>query len=339
MPTQKGFMQIIFILGIIIVSVGIIGGSFYIKNNLSKVNNINNVQLTPSPSPYGSQEPSLAPSPTSLNTSRGGNCTDDSQCTSGYKCQVLEGEGTVCPEGTNKVSTGTFTLPEASCQPTTKIIKGQCKLTEGGSCQTDNDCYSGLVCHRNICTNPISKVSCSEPSDNSCPDGYKCVQACGPPVAREGDKPPGYFCEVEELANKPRNCPICLASNTQIATPTGDVNVKDLKVGMKVYSVNEQGKKIVVDIIKVSSTQAPASHRVVHLTLSDGRELWVSPNHPTIDGLEAGQLQVGQNYDGSIILSSELIPYWDNKTYDLLPNSETGFYFANSILMGSTLKQ
>jgi len=108
---------------------------------------------------------------------------------------------------------------------------------------------------------------------------------------------------------------------------------------MKVYSVNEQGKKIVVDIIKVSSTQAPASHRVVHLTLSDGRELWVSPNHPTIDGLEAGQLQVGQNYDGSIILSSELIPYWDNKTYDLLPNSETGFYFANSILMGSTLKQ
>lgn len=336
---QKGLTSIIYILVIILISSGIIGGSFYIKNNLSKFNNINNVQLSPSPSPYSSHEPSLVPSPSSSNASTAGNCTDNSQCTSGYKCQVLEGEGTICPEGTYNVSTGAFISPEASCQPTTKIIKGQCKLSESGVCQTDNDCYTGLICHRNICTNPISKVNCSGVNDSSCPDGYKCIQGCGPPVARIGDPPPGYLCEVEELANKPRNCPICLASNTKISIPEGEVNVRDLTVGMRVYSLDKQGQKIIVDIAKVSATTVSSSHQVIHLILTDGRQLWVSSHHPTANGIEAGQLPVGQNYDGSVILSVELIPYWDNKTYDLLPNSETGFYFANGILMGSTLKQ
>lgn len=249
--SQKGFVSIIYILVILLISSGVIGGSFYIKNNLSKVNNINKVQLDPNLSPYNPRKPSLAPTPTSSNTSIDGNCTDDSQC----------------------------------------------------------------------------------------PNGYKCIQGCGPPVARDGDKPPGYFCELKELADKPRNCPICLASNTQILTPTGDINVKDLKVGMNVYSINRSGQRIIAGIVKISSTSTPITHKVIHLILIDGRQLWLSPNHPTINGLEAGQLQIGQSYDGSVILITELIPYWETKTYDLLPNSETGFYWANGILMASTLKQ
>lgn len=336
---QKGFAPIIFILGIIIVSGLIIGGSLYIKSGLSKFDNINNVQSTPSPSPYSLHKPSPVPSSTISNASTAGNCTDDSQCASGYKCQVLESTGTACSGGKYNVSTGISTPPKEPCQPTNKIIKGQCKLIEGSSCQTNNDCYVGLACHSNICTNPISEISCVGSNDSSCPDGYKCVQGCGPPVVRVGDKPPGYFCEVEELANKPRNCPICLASNTQISTPVGDINVRDLKIGMKVYSTNSFGQRIIADIIKTSNTTTPITHKVVYLILADGRELWVSPNHPAANGLEVGQLQIGQSYNGSVILSAELVPYWDNKTYDLLPNSETGFYFANGILMGSTLKQ
>lgn len=337
---QKGFAPIIYILVILLISSGIVGGSFYIKNNIRKINNINEIQSTPSPSPTITTKPPLTPLPSSPATPLvTDNCTDDSQCSNGYKCQAIQGSATVCPATTYNVNTGSVTKPAASCTPSTTIIKGTCKKTEGGSCKIDSDCYAGLICHRNKCINPTSGGDCLGPNDNSCPDGYKCVQGCGPPVARVGDKPPGYFCEVEELANKPRNCPICLASNTRISTPEGEVKVKDLSVGMKVYSLDKQGKKIVVDIAKVSATSVLLTHQVIHITLTDGRQLWVSPNHPTINGVEVGQLQVGQSYDGSVILGVQLIPYWDNKTYDLLPKSETGFYFANGILMGSTLKQ
>jgi hypothetical protein len=187
-----------------------------------------------------------------------------------------------------------------------------------------------------ICTNSQG-VGCSGSGDTSCPAGYKCIQSCGPPVVRVGDLPPPYFCELDEIANKPRNCPICLASNTNISTPDGYVNVKNIKVGMHVWSLDKKGGKVVSTVIKVSSTNVPKTHKVVHLVLSDGREVWASINHPTINGLSIGKLNVGDLYDGSRVKSVSIIPYWDNKTYDILPDSETGYYWANNILLGSTL--
>jgi hypothetical protein len=187
-----------------------------------------------------------------------------------------------------------------------------------------------------ICTSP-QPVSCSGPNDASCPIGYKCIQSCGPPVARVGDLPPPYFCELNEIANKPRSCPICLASNTNIYTPNGNVNVKDIKTGMHVWSLNNKGEKIESTIIKVSSVDVPKTHKVIHLILSDGRAVWASANHPTINGLYLGELKIGDLYDGSKIKSADAVPYWDNKTYDILPDSGTGYYWANGILLGSTL--
>src|SRR6476660_5466922 len=43
---------------------------------------------------------------------------------------------------------------------------------------------------------------CSGPNDKSCPNGYKCVQKCGPPVARAEDPPPGYQCLPDDQADK-----------------------------------------------------------------------------------------------------------------------------------------
>ncbi len=331
--SQKGFIPLlILVIGVLIISGTIIGVTIYIKNTSKDRNAINPTSSSlVTPAPFNSS----TPSPTSLveNT----NCTRDEECSSGYKCQAIESQGTVCPAGQSIPGKG-FIPSTVSCTPSTKVIRGVCKLSEGDYCQNANDCYIGLICHGNKCTSQINEGSCTGLDDKSCPNGYKCVQACGPPIARAGDQPPGYFCKVEELANKPRNCPICLASNTQISTPTGDINVKDLKVGMKVYSTNRFGQRIIADVIKISNTPTPITHKVVHLVLTDGRQLWVSPNHPTVSSLEVGQLQVGQSYNSSVILIAELIPYWDNKTYDLLPNSDTGFYYANGILMGTTLK-
>ncbi|MBI3485370.1 Hint domain-containing protein [Candidatus Daviesbacteria bacterium] len=322
--SPKGFIPlVILIIGVLVISGTLIAGSFYIKNIGKDQNIINPIN-------------SSIPSPTSL--VENSNCTTDEECLSGYKCQVIESTSVVCPGG--QVTSGTsFTPSVASCSPSTKVIKGICKLSEGGFCQTTSDCYSGLICHEDKCTSKINEGSCSGLDDTSCPTGYKCVQGCGPPVVRQGDnEAPGYFCQIKELADQPRNCPICLVSNTKISTPKGEINVTDLRVGMKVYSQNSQGKKIIVDIVRVSSTKVPNNHQVIHLSLADNRQLWVSPNHPAVNGEQVWQLQPGQSYDGSTITNVVLIPYWDDKTYDLLPNSDTGYYFANGILMGSTLK-
>jgi hypothetical protein len=87
----------------------------------------------------------------------------------------------------------------------------------------------------------------------------------------------------------------------------------------------------------VSRTLVPDNHSVIHLVLVDHREVWVSTGHPTADGRIVGNLSVGDYYDGAKIISADLVPYWDHYTYDLLPDSDTGYYWANDVLLGSTL--
>jgi hypothetical protein len=71
--------------------------------------------------------------------------------------------------------------------------------------------------------------------------------------------------------------------------------------------------------------------------LSDGRELYASPGHPTSDGRILGDLKIGHLLDGAYVNYVERLPYAGIATYDLLPSGDTGFYWANGILMGSTL--
>ena len=72
--------------------------------------------------------------------------------------------------------------------------------------------------------------------------------------------------------------------------------------------------------------------------LRDGRELYASPGHPTTDGRQLGQLKVSDLLDGSVVIVAQLVPYNQSYTYDLLPRSDTGFYWANGILIASSLK-
>ena len=75
---------------------------------------------------------------------------------------------------------------------------------------------------------------------------------------------------------------------------------------------------------------------MVHFILSDGRELWASPGHPTADGRRLDDLKVGNLMDGAPVTFIERIPYNGSATYDILPSGSTGFYWANGILLGST---
>jgi len=144
---------------------------------------------------------------------------------------------------------------------------------------------------------------------------------------------------VQQRKSTIATCPICLAEGTLIDTPAGPIPVQNLRVGMLVWT--EEGAKLRVakPVIRLGKTVVPTTHTVVHLVLADGRELWVSPAHPTGDGRHVGQLQAGDQLDGGIIRSAMLVRYTGYATYDLLPAGETGFYWANGILLASTLKE
>jgi hypothetical protein len=133
------------------------------------------------------------------------------------------------------------------------------------------------------------------------------------------------------------NCPICLAAATQISTPSGMVGVTDVKQGMVVWTAGVDGARIAAPVIEVGSTQVPAGHLMVHLVLADGRELLVSPGHRAADGRQLGSLAVGDRLGGSTITTWELVAYAGDRTYDLLPAGPTGTYWANGILLSSTL--
>lgn len=252
-------------------------------------------------------------------------CTKDSDCPSSqYMCQETQGVGTACSS------------TDPSCVPTHTIIQGECKLKAGNRCSVDSDCASGNLCNRNICISPIGR-QCDGPSDTSCPSNFECVEGCGPPVVRYPDStPPSYFCQLKGY-NRP--CPICLAKNTLIDTPQGAIPVQEIKKGEFVWTVTKLGRRVLGTVVETSNTFVPPDHKVIKLVLSDGRMLFVSPGHPTVDGRTAADLAPGALYDGARVVSSDLILYNNEATYDLLPSGETGFYFANGILLGSTLRK
>lgn len=135
-----------------------------------------------------------------------------------------------------------------------------------------------------------------------------------------------------------RICPICLSENTMIDTPDGQTSVQNLKPGMAVFTQDSLGHKQTSTILKTGRTLSPQDHKMVHVVLYDSRILDVSQNHPTADGRFFGDLHAGDLLDGSKIKSVSLVLYNGTYTYDILPDGKTGFYWADGILVGSTLK-
>jgi hypothetical protein len=143
--------------------------------------------------------------------------------------------------------------------------------------------------------------------------------------------------DIQKQESSFPSCPICLAAGTLIDTPRGAVAVEKLRAGDSVWTLNEAGERVAATILRASRVPVPASHRVVHVILNDGRELRASPDHPTADGRLLRDLEVNDLLDGGRVLSIEWLPYNGTATYDILPSGSTGFYRANGILMGSTL--
>src|SRR5450759_5826403 len=133
------------------------------------------------------------------------------------------------------------------------------------------------------------------------------------------------------------NCPICLAASTLISTPNGSVRVTEIKPGMVVWTASAGGARIAAPVLEIGNTQVHAGNLMVTLVLADGRELLASPGHRTADGRQLGSLSRGGSLEGSTITQWELVAYSGDRTYDLLPAGPTGSYWANGILLSSTL--
>lgn len=132
-------------------------------------------------------------------------------------------------------------------------------------------------------------------------------------------------------------CPVCASPDTPIATPFGERPIAELRVGDLVYSVDD-GAIVPVPLVSVGQTPV-AHHHVVRVVLRDGRPLEISAGHPTADGRTFGDLRAGGQLDSHEIISVEVVPYTYPFTYDVLPGSKTGTYFAGGALVGSTLQE
>jgi len=130
---------------------------------------------------------------------------------------------------------------------------------------------------------------------------------------------------------------LCASPDTPIATPTGDVPISSLRVGDLVYSTTDFGI-VAVPVLK-TNRQAVRAHRVVRVGLATGAVLEISAGHPTADGRTFADLRVGDLLGDTMIVSVQVVPYAYDYTYDILPASDSGVYFAGGVPVGSTLQR
>jgi hypothetical protein len=132
--------------------------------------------------------------------------------------------------------------------------------------------------------------------------------------------------------------PICLSGDARIATPAGEVAARDVTEGMLVWTLDKAGSRIAAPVRQVASTPAPAGHVMSRVVLEDGREVSASPGHPTCGrAAHLGDLRAGGSLDGALVRTAERVAYTGEATFDLLPAGDTGCYWANGVLLGSTL--
>jgi hypothetical protein len=106
-------------------------------------------------------------------------------------------------------------------------------------------------------------------------------------------------------------------------------------VGDLVLSI-DHGRIAPVPIRETHRTPV-TNHRVIEVAVLDGPTLRISAAHPTADGRSFGQLRAGDWMGGVEVASTNIVAYAHDATYDILPDSDTGTYFAGGALIGSTL--
>jgi hypothetical protein len=218
---------------------------------------------------------------------------------------------------------------------------GTCRAAPAAGCFGDVDCPTGQTCiggHPAPCDTTIAdgigECGVEECSAGDCPgtsgatctcsDGVDCVAATGQTGSGQcrGDDGTCFACR-------------CAAPDTPIATPTGDRPIADLVPGDLVYSVDGDSVRA-VPIARINRVPV-LNHEVLHVTFDNGRSIDMTAGHPLADGRELSALRPGSEVFGHTVVAVTTIPYVHAATYDILPRSTSGAYFASDVLVGSTL--
>lgn len=128
----------------------------------------------------------------------------------------------------------------------------------------------------------------------------------------------------------------CLPGESLIETPEGARPVRELAIGDLVWSFDSRGHRVAQPILKIGSDFAGSEHRLVEVTLSDGRVVRASSPHPTASGL-LSDLEVGSALDGARVHTIRSVPMEGDRTFDLLPAGTSGLYIADGVILGSSL--
>lgn len=172
---------------------------------------------------------------------------------------------------------------------------------------------------------PNQGVACELPSGTAC-----LTNPCGLNVTCENGAWKWEY-KTDFTCNR-----VCASPDTPIATPEGERPIAELRPGDVVYSVDHDAI-VAVPIARVRQVHVE-NHSVLKIALEGGRSLEISPLHPDAEGVLLGNLHAGDLLERTRIERVSLIPYTHDSTYDILPASDTGTYFAAGVLMGSTLK-
>jgi hypothetical protein len=183
-----------------------------------------------------------------------------------------------------------------------------------------------------------------EPAAGCTADEGHCCRADGVAVVPGGCQPSfpdGVEPNVERAPDgscQPVPCTLrCLPETAQIATPTGDRPISGLAVGDEVWTRDAAGQRVAVRIARIQALPVTEPHTVVEVTLADGRVVRASDGHPDGSGGRVGALRAGDPLDGSTVGSVVRVAYEGARTWDLLPDGPTGTYWADGVLLGSTL--
>lgn len=129
----------------------------------------------------------------------------------------------------------------------------------------------------------------------------------------------------------------CLPASARIETPSGPRAITELSIGDLVLTRDADGTRVEQPLLRVSATAVTGPHTIVEIALVDGRVLRGSAGHPLAGGGAFGDLETGAPLDGSTVRAVRNVPYEGAATWDVLPAGETGQYWADGVLVGSTL--
>jgi hypothetical protein len=203
---------------------------------------------------------------------------------------------------------------------------GQC----GRACTGDTYC-TGSECVPRPCSSTCTstEICCGA---QCCAAGQLCCDPQGPIET-------GAQCtEPSETGTCPMGCaPLCkcAAPDTPIATPNGERTIESLAAGDLVYSIDQEAIRAVP--IAATNRISVTKHEMVRVHLASGIVLEISGTHPTADGRSFDELHAGDELDSVGVVAVERVPYSFAHTYDILPASSTGTYFAGGVAIGSTL--